>query len=266
MAKLIKVEQSKLEEVVRNFAAWLSKTKLTTGRISYQQDVTKVDRKATVTFKSVAWLKMKYLIALFDGECGWHFVCHRSDDAEDEYIIEDVLVYPQQVSSATVNTDQEEYAKWEDALPDEVFNNLRGHGHSHVNMGITPSPTDLDHQDKRLEALSEDSFYIFTIWNKKGDRNWRIFDFQKNIMFETADVEVLIDGDDGIFEFMEDAKNLVTTKKYTTTSYKAPSAATNTKTPAAGVVTSTQKPAAGAASGEWWHSAYDYDRYDEYWR
>lgn len=264
MARMIKIDRSKerFTEIIRGFAEWLSKSKtFTTGKINFSTDIGNVDRKATVTFKSVAWLKMQYLVAVLPGEVGWHFVCRRSDDEDDEYIIDDVLLYPQEVSSATVNTDQAAYAVWEDGLEDEVFNNLRGHGHSHVNMGVTPSSTDLDHQDKRLDALGEDMFYLFCIYNKKGDCNWRIFDYKKNVMFETADVEVLVEGDDGIFDFMESIDEKVKTKTYTSyTSTKTKTANTTTATTSA-----TTKASGGVQASPWQTDrSWEYDGWGIY--
>lgn len=265
MARLIKVSKSKelFANIVNGFAEWLSKEKMQNGKLSYSLDVGKVDRKATVTFTSVAWLKMQYLIAVFTTECGWNMVCRRSDDAEDEYIIEDIIIYPQVVSSATVDTDLEAYAKWEDGLDDDVYTNLCGHGHSHVNMGVTPSSTDLEHQNKRLAELGEDRFYIFTIWNKKGDRNWRIFDYKKNILFETGDVEVQIESDNGIFDFMEDVKTKITEKKYSSVSWNG-GKYNGTKT-ATGAAAASTAPTVWAQTSSWTRQAWDYDEYES-WR
>ena len=39
-------------------------------------------------------------------------------------------------------------------------------GHSHVNMGTSPSSVDLNHQEEILRMLGDNDFYIFMIWNK----------------------------------------------------------------------------------------------------
>lgn len=33
-------------------------------------------------------------------------------------------------------------------------------------------------------------FYIFMIWNKRGEKTVKIYDLRENILFETADVTV----------------------------------------------------------------------------
>ena len=85
--------------------------------------------------------------------------------------------YPQKVTGATVNTDQEAYAKWMQELDDETFNSLRFQGHSHVNMGVSPSSTDIENQGRIVSQFgSADHFYIFMIWNNSMDFSARVFD------------------------------------------------------------------------------------------
>lgn len=145
-------------------------------------------------------------------------MAYRGDDeTKNEYYITDILVYPQKVTGATVNTDQEKYEMWLMQHEDEVFNNIRMQGHSHVNMGTTPSGVDETHQAKILEQLEDDMFYIFLIWNKSNSKFIKIYDLKKNILFETTDVSVeVLDDGSGIDEFLVDAKKLVEDKPTTT--------------------------------------------------
>ena len=43
------------------------------------------------------------------------------------------------------------------------------HGHSHVNMGTSPSATDTKLQEDHLAQLQDNDFYIFLIVNKKRE-------------------------------------------------------------------------------------------------
>jgi len=222
MAKIIKLTPDYIDEVRKAFEEALSSTKLSDGKINFTKTFGSIKREATVFFTELAWLKMQTLIREFDKEVAWHGIAKRGDDAEkDEYYITDILVYPQEVTGATVNTDQEKYQMWLMGHDDEVFNNIRMQGHSHVNMGTTPSSVDTSLYDRILDQLDDDMFYIFMIYNKKGEKTIKIYDLAKNVLFETSDctVKVLDDGT-GIEKFLKDAKEMVKDKVYTpATSY-----------------------------------------------
>ena len=218
MAKIIKVTPEIIREAVEAFTEAIGKQKMTDGKISFTKQLGAVSRRASVIFTDLAWFKMQTLISSTDKEIGWHGVARRGEDPEkDEYIISDIIVYPQTVTGATVNTDQAEYEKWLNDLDDETFNNLRMQGHSHVNMGVTPSSVDLDLYQEFLERLRDDMFYIFLIYNKRGERTYKVYDMKKNLLFETADVDVVIrDTGLGITKLLTDMKENVKTKAVTT--------------------------------------------------
>lgn len=211
MSKPIKITPEYREQALREFAEALLRMKMSDGKISYTRPLEDSSRRATVVFTPQAWMKMYMLIMRFNMEVAWHGVAARSEDPDkDEYIISDILVYPQKVSAATVETDQEEYESWLYSQPDEVFNNLRMQGHSHVNMSTSPSGVDTTHQGKIMSQLEDDMFYIFMIWNKSMDKWIKVYDFAKNTMFETKDVDVRIDGEGwDLAGFITDAKDLV---------------------------------------------------------
>lgn len=211
MSKPIKITDEFRAAALREFAEVLLRMRLTDGKITYSKSLDSFSRRATVYFTPGAWMKMYMLVLNFDKEVAWHGVAKRGDDPEkDEYFISDILVYPQKVTAATVETDQEEYENWLYEQPDEVFNNLRMQGHSHVNMGVSPSGVDTTHQGKIMEQLDEDMFYIFMIWNKRFEKWVKIYDFAKNTMFETSDVDVkIVDEGWDLDGFLKNAKGLV---------------------------------------------------------
>lgn len=196
MAKIIKITQDCLAEIRKDFEETLSSAKLSDGKISFSKSFGNIKREATVFFSNEAWQKMQALIKGFDKEVAWHGLAYRGEEGKDEYYITDILVYPQEVTGATVNTDQEKYQMWLMNHEDDVFNNIRMQGHSHVNMGVTPSGVDNSLYERILEQLDDDMFYIFLIYNKKGDKTFKIYDLAKNILFETSDVTVKILEDD----------------------------------------------------------------------
>lgn len=226
MAKLIKMTpeyiQSCRDDFQKEFERAISNLKTSDGKLQFSRTIGQVNRKATVLFSAKAYLKMTTLIRDFGDEVAWHGIAYRSEDeTKDIYHIEDILVYPQVVTGATVNTDQEKYQTWLMAQSDDVFNNIRFQGHSHVNMGVSPSSVDTTHQEKIIEQLEDDMFYIFMIWNKRHDVFTKIYDMKKNIMFESTDVTVDVEIDGQLMsEFMRGAKAIVEKRAYqSTTAY-----------------------------------------------
>jgi len=214
MAKLIKVTPDILEEAVRSFSEALKTMRLTEGKISFQKTVAGSERKATVIFSELSWLKMSTLVREYESEIAWHGTARRGED--DIYYVDDIVVYPQTVTGSTVTPDQVLYQNWLMEQPDEIFNSIRFQGHSHVNMGVTPSTVDTAWYEEILSQLDDTMFYIFMIVNKKGDRYVSIYDMAKNLWFGSADVAVKIRDDGlGIEGFLKDAENKVTRVTYT---------------------------------------------------
>lgn len=222
MSKAIKMTQAYKDECRKALELALDNVKMSDGKISFTKTFDVPDKKATVLFTEDAWVKMFLLIQGFNKEVAWHGVAYRSEDEEnDEYLITDILVYPQKVTGATVEMDTEEYAKWiMDNAEDERFDNIHMQGHSHVNMGATPSAVDLNHQEEILNMLDDDGFYIFMIWNKSASSNMRIYDMKKNTFFEDKDISIKILGaNENLEDFLKSAKEIVREKTY---SYQAP--------------------------------------------
>ncbi len=216
MAKVIKITPQYIAGIREDFEKALINVKLSDGKFNFQKSFGDVGRKATLYFTECAWIKMNMLIEKFDKEVGWHGLAYRGDNPEkDEYTIKDILVYPQDISDVTVTTDQKEYQSWLMEQDDEVFNNIRMQGHSHVNMSTFPSGVDTTLYERILEQLEDGMFYIFLIFNKRGEKYIKIYDMLKNVMFETVDITVVIlDGENGFNKFISDAKEKVRDKVY----------------------------------------------------
>ena len=223
MSKPIRLTPEALEEIRRDFEEQLASARLVDGKISYTRSFKSTGRKATLYFTEIAWTKMQTLIREFDKEVAWHGIAERGEDPDrDEYTIRDILVYPQEVTGATVTTDQSEYQNWLMEQDDGVFNNIRMQGHSHVNMSVQPSAVDTSLYERLLGQLDDTMFYIFLIWNKKSERTVMIYDMAKNVLFETADVTVkILDDGSGLSAFLDDAKRKVRTRPPQTV-YEAP--------------------------------------------
>lgn len=214
MAKYIVPPRECVAEAVSAFEKALNATKFPDGDFVYKQSFDLKDKHARVLFTPTAYAKMLTLIREFDKEVAWHGLARRGDDPEkNEYIVYDIKVYPQVVTGATVNTDQAEYEKWLMDFEDEDFNNIRMQGHSHVSMSTSPSGVDLTHQQRIIEQLTGDMFYIFMIWNKRLENTTKIYDMRKNIFFEPKDISVeLLDENNSLSEFLRQAKDTVKDK------------------------------------------------------
>lgn len=211
MAKIITLNEESKNKLREDFEELLSKLKVSDGRIMFTKTFDTLNRKATLYFTPKAYVKMINLVQEFDKEIAWHGIAERFDsESEDAYLISDILVYPQNVTGASVTTDQEAYQTWLYERDDDSFNNIRMQGHSHVNMSTSPSTVDTALYEDILSQLTPDSFYIFLIWNKRQEKTIKIYDMQKNLLFETADVTIdIVDEDFCLSSFIADAKTMV---------------------------------------------------------
>ena len=218
MSKIIKMTPDVEAECRKAFELALSAGKFADGKFSFSKSFANEERKATVIYTEEAWAKQCRVLKEFDKEVAWHGVCHRGEDeSKDEYIITDILVYPQTVSAATVEMDTEEYAKWlMENCEDERFDNIHAQMHSHVNMGTSPSSVDLHHQEEILNMLGDEDFYIFMIWNKSLSKTNKIYDLKKNVLFEDKDIVIAVEGQATLDDFIKDAKSRVKNRTYTT--------------------------------------------------
>lgn len=211
MSRMIKLTDEYLAECRAAFEEELKKLRLCDGKLSFTKYFGDTKQKAEVFFTPLAWTKMSLLINEFGEEIAWHGSTRRMDPGEDgrpRYLIDDIVVYPQRVSAASVDMDELEYAKWLiENGGDERFTRLGFQGHSHVRMGVTPSAVDLQHQSDILQMVRPDGFYIFMIVNKNFDINCKVYDLAANTLYENGDVEIkLLDGGESLDKFLADAK------------------------------------------------------------
>ena len=217
MSRIIRMTPEMIEEAKQRFEHRMKTMNCTDGKIQYIDTFQPTGDKATIWYTPDAYVKQIALIQEMDKEVAWHGVATRVEGAEGfNYLISDIMVYPQEVTGATVNTDQAEYEQWMAGLDNDVFNNLRFQGHSHVRMATTPSSVDLEHQYKIVQQLEDDMFYIFMIWNKEFKYTAKIYDMKYNVLFEPADISVgMFGASTSLSKFMESAKTMVKNKPYT---------------------------------------------------
>lgn len=180
----------------------------------------KDDRKVTITFSSSAYIKFKGLVSNFATEVQWHGLVRRI--SENSFYVYDIIVPPQKVSAVTVDTDQAEYEAWLDGLSDEEFEGLRFHGHSHVNMGVAPSSTDRNYRNEIIASMGTpsdriDLFYIFMIYNKRGECSTEVFDLKHNAFYSSYQGDVVLDvlcDETPLSEFIKSSEEIVCEKHH----------------------------------------------------
>lgn len=151
-------------------------------------------KKPTIQVTAEAYIKMLELVNQSSVECSWHGLVRR-DATTNTYYVYDVLVFPQINSSTTTTTDEKEFAEWQMKLImniDFPIEDLRLHGHSHVNMNVFSSGVDDKYQKDLITKVDDGDYYIFFIMNKKMEICIFLYDFDQQIMFEKSDINFQI--------------------------------------------------------------------------
>lgn len=101
--QVIRIDQTALDAAIE-----LYRQQLLAGSVKLAK--TKAKDKININFTADAWAKQSRLIDDFTSEVAWHGLMRQLSPTE--YEIYDILVYPQQVTGVTVETDQDKYNDW----------------------------------------------------------------------------------------------------------------------------------------------------------
>lgn len=158
----------------------------------------------TVMITADAYIKMRKLVEETSTEVGWYGTV---EEHGDHFLINDIIVYPQTVTGATCEQDDDKMFEFEMSLTDEQVNTKRFQGHSHVNMGVTPSGVDENFYNELLTQVTD--YFIIMVTNKKDDIYLRFYDKQNNLVYEDLDLKIVSDqGVDYDEWYIEEAKKL----------------------------------------------------------
>ena len=138
-----------------------------------------------------AFVKLRKLVDDTTTEIGWYGTVTKMPGFESVFVIDDILVYPQTVTGATCVQDDDRVFEFELNLSTDQVNRKRFHGHSHVNMGVTPSGVDEQFYQDILTQV--DDYFIVMITNKSGAYYTRFYDMQNNILYTGIPVQVMLD-------------------------------------------------------------------------
>lgn len=139
----------------------------------------------TVIYTTEAWQTIQFLVARCPVEIGWlGLVTH--DAANNAFIIDRIFVPKQEVSGATTEIEADAMTTLAMELLDEGLDTSQLYywGHSHVNMGVSPSSQDERQLDEYLEHCP---VFIRGIYNKKGDAKVDVFDTQAGVVYQCVE-------------------------------------------------------------------------------
>lgn len=211
--KTLNLTEERKAEILKEFTDMLNGKKVVAGgTITFDVGSGKAKEKQLIAYSPDAWIKLQQLLKSYSSEVAWHCLVDKVEDGM--YHVEDLIVYPQIVTGVTVDTDDEAYTKFLIDLPFEQAQKMRMQCHSHVNMGVSPSGTDLTNQKEIVEGSSRKGFYIFQIWNKSGSCHSTIYDFDAGVMYENSEIEVAVALSDGAWadEWVEETHKVVASK------------------------------------------------------
>lgn len=141
-----------------------------------------------VRFDITAWEKIQFIVDHESMEIGW-FGTVDHDPKSNTYVVTDIFITEQKRHGATC----EQSAKGINALTSEIIrdqslsseekrnrlNTFNFWGHSHVNMGVSPSSEDI----ANAKRFAGKDFLITGIFNKKGDVRLDFWDFKNNLHY-----------------------------------------------------------------------------------
>jgi len=138
-----------------------------------------------IVINKTALIKMQLYVEGCTDEIGWLGTATKKDNVIS---IEDVFLFGQDVHGTTTEITPEGLSSFAEEILQveggmDIWNNLKVWGHSHVNMGVSPSGQD----DKQMETFAEGghNWFIRIIGNKKGDIRVDLYDYEAGIIYNT---------------------------------------------------------------------------------
>lgn len=193
-----------------------------------------------------AYIKMRKLVSDTSTEIGWYGTVTKQPGLDEVYIIDDIIVYPQRVTGVTCEQDDDKMFNFEMSLTTEQVNHKRFQGHSHVNMGVTPSGVDEQFYRDLLTQVND--YFIITVTNKREEYTTRFYDIANNIVYSDLPIRVITENGGILDAWYEDAKKQLVNR--------------NAVSSTLGSTTKTYTAAEQAKRLQKYSTRYDYD-YDE---
>ena len=162
----------------------------------------------TIYIVPEAYLKMRMLVDKTDTEIAWYGIVENHPGLPNTYVITDILVYPQKVTGATVEQDESRMFEFEMSLTTEQVNHKRFQGHSHVNMGTTPSSVDENFYQDLLSQVTD--YFIITVTNKRNEYTTRFYDVANNILYTEVPIQLINESGFNLLDWYDEQKEQLT--------------------------------------------------------
>jgi len=140
-----------------------------------------------VFFTPTAWHTVDLIVAYCQKEVGWFGLVDR---VGSDYLITEIFVPTQIVSGVTTDIEPEDHSAliMELLRDNKDVSKLLYWGHSHVNMGVSPSGTDEEQLEEYLSGMDTSEFFLRGIHNKRGDVKMDVFDVKNNMLHQKVAV------------------------------------------------------------------------------
>ena len=140
-----------------------------------------------VSFTQKALDKMGAYVGLMSQEIAWMSTVERVGPSQ--FVITDCHLFGQAVHATTAEIDPEKLGELVHEILREnpadginIVNSLKAWGHSHVNMGTSPSGQDDRQMDDFAQTVGD--YMIRVIANKKGDIRVCLWDYESGLIYE----------------------------------------------------------------------------------
>lgn len=215
--KKLRLKTEEWEEMIKNISEkFHNASKMGVSNFKYDQtDVNAFIKtlpeqeivKPTIKINIDTYTRMYELVKQSSIELQWHLLVKRDLETQT-YTVYDLLLFPQTNTGTSTTSDQNEFAKWITELmmnPEFPFEDLRGHGHSHVNMNVYSSGIDDAYQRDLITKVEDGDFYIFLVLNKKMEMYALVYDFHQQVIFDNDDITIeIIDKEENIKEWCKE--------------------------------------------------------------
>lgn len=197
----------------------------------------------TVYYTPEAYAVIQLAVAHCSKEVGWWGMVEKM---EDGYLISDIYIPEQTVTGAETDIDSDAMA----ALALQLMESNRDPsklcywGHSHVNMGVSPSGQDEAQVEEYLDNMP---LIIRGIYNKKGEAKVDVYDRERGVVFQCVPTQLYVMDPTTEATWLDLLKTNVKERTYPTASYppvgkqvpQAPMTTTNSDSTGLRVVTET---------------------------
>ena len=137
-----------------------------------------------VFYTDEVFAQINYLVQKVGTEVGWLGLVDKLKD--NNYLVTKIYIPKQEVSGVETDIDSDAMAELALEIDDDGKDpgKLLYWGHSHVNMGVSPSGQDEVQIEEFISVEPPPKFFIRGIYNKRGQSKVDVYDIQQNCVHQ----------------------------------------------------------------------------------